>query len=330
MPSPRRFGKSLLLDTIKELFEANEPLFRGLAIHHDWDWSAPHPVLRLSFGSGNFSAPGQLEAGLMDQLQSIERDFGVESDAATAAGRLALLIRSLRQKTQRTVVVLVDEYDKPILDALDAPELARANRDFLRGVYSVIKDRDADVRFSFVTGVSRFSKVSLFSGLNNLTDITIDPSHSAICGYTEADLDTVFAPELAGLDRAEVRAWYNGYGWRGTERVYNPFDILLLLRNREFGAWWFEAAVPTCLLTTLLHRHGSTLSLEEMVATPELLSTFDVDDMPIETLLFQTGCLTITGEENVGGRRFCRLGYPNREVRQSMNEYMLRLTKPGF
>ena len=130
------------------------------------------------------------------------------------------------------MVVLIDEYDKPILDALDTPPIARANRDYLRGLYAVVKSSDAHVRFTFLTGVSKFSKVNLFSGLNNLTDITLDPRYSAICGYTEADLDTVFAPELPGLDRDAIREWYNGYRWLGDESVYNPFDILLLFDRR--------------------------------------------------------------------------------------------------
>ena len=124
------------------------------------------------------------------------------------------------------MVVLVDEYDKPILDALEVPDIARANRDFLRGLYATIKDSDAHIAFVFLTGVSKFSKVSLFSGLNNLKDITLDARYSAICGYTDADLDTVFAPELPSLDRDEIRRWYNGYSWLGQDKVYNPFDIL--------------------------------------------------------------------------------------------------------
>ena len=127
----------------------------------------------------------------------------------------------------------MDEYDKPILDALDTPEIARANRDYLRGLYGVIKASDAHVRFTFVTGVSKFTKVSLFSDLNNLTDITLDRRYSGICGYTDDDLDTVFAPELAGLDREQVREWYNGYRWRGAEKVYNPYDVLLLFDSRD-------------------------------------------------------------------------------------------------
>ena len=171
--------------------------------------------------------------------------------------------------------------------------------------------------------MSKFSKVSLFSGLNNLTDITLDPRYSAICGYTETDLDTVFAPELPGLDRDEVRDWYNGYNWRGAERVYNPFDILLLFRNREFGAWWFETGTPAFLVETLFKRRVSSLALDGMVGSADLLSTFDVDDMPTEALLFQTGYLTIERSEPRGGEMFYRLGYPNREVRQSLNRSLL-------
>ena len=320
---PRRFGKSLFLDTCKELFEGNEPLFEGLAIHDRWDWSVRHPVLRLSFGSGNFKEPGQLALNLKEQLAAAERRAGVATDYDTAPGRLASLLEALHLQSGQAVTVLVDEYDKPILDALDAPEVARANRDFLRGVYAVIKDCDAHIRFSFITGVSKFSKVSLFSGLNNLTDITLEPDYSAICGYTDADLDTVFAPELGGLDRDQVRDWYNGYSWRGADKVYNPFDILLLFRTREFAAHWFETGTPNFLVDTLFRRRVSSLALDGMVSSTELLSTFDVDDMPTEALLFQTGYLTIERPQPRGGRMFYRLGYPNREVRQSLNQSLL-------
>ena len=203
------------------------------------------------------------------------------------------------------------------------PDVARANRDFLRGVYAVIKDRDADIRFTFVTGVSKFSKVSLFSGLNNLTDITMEPGYSSICGYTDRDLDTVFAPELPGLDRQAVREWYNGYNWRGDERVYNPFDILLLFRSREFKAHWFETGSPTFLIDTLFERRVSSVDLEDMIGTDELLSKFDVGDISTEALLFQTGYLTIRSTEDLGGEAVYRLGYPNREVRQSLNRSLL-------
>ena len=320
---PRRFGKSLFLDTCKELFEGAEPLFRGLAVHDRWDWSARHPVLRLSFGGGHFQDPDHLPANVMAQLDAVERRTGVVSGYASAPDRFGHMLEALHRQAGRPVAVLVDEYDKPILDALDVPDVARANRDFLRGLYATIKDCDAHVRFTFVTGVSRFSKVSLFSGLNNLTDITLDPDYSALCGYTDADLDTVFAPELPGLDRDEIRDWYNGYSWRGAEKVYNPFDVLLLFRNREFGAWWFETATPTFLVETLVARGVSALTLDGMTGTASLLGAFDVDRIEPEALLFQTGYLTVRSVESRGGRTRYRLGYPNREVFQSLNESLL-------
>ena len=321
---PRRFGKSLFLDTCKELFEGNEPLFEGLAIHDGWDWSVRHPVVHLSFGSGHFQGPNDLRTEVMDRLKALEDEAAINTRSDSVPARFRDLIESLHERTGQRVAVLIDEYDKPILDALDVPEMARANRDYLRGLYAVIKDSDAHVRFSFITGVSKFSKVSLFSGLNNLTDITLEPEYSTICGYTEADLDTVFAAELPGLDRDEIREWYNGYHWLGPEKVYNPFDILLLFRRRKFEAHWFETGSPAFLVETLCKRRVSTVALDEMVGSADLLSTFDVDAIATEALLFQTGYLTIREEEDLGGESFYRLGYPNREVRQSLNRSLLR------
>ena len=316
---PRRFGKSLFLDTLKEVFEGNEPLFKGLAIYDQWDWSVRHPVLRLSFGSGNFKEPGNLHKEAMAQLGTIEKVDGCD----TAPAYFRHLLRTLHQRTGQPVAVLIDEYDKPILDALEEPEVARANRDYLRSLYATIKDSDAHIAFTFLTGVSKFSKVSLFSGLNNLIDITLNPHYSAICGYTEADLDAVFAPELPGLNRDEIRTWYNGYNWLGEEAVYNPFDVLLLFYNRRFGAYWFETGTPTFLIEMLLERGISALALDDMLGSEELLSAFDVDHIATEALLFQTGYLTIRRSELRGGRMFYRLGYPNREVQQSLNRSLL-------
>ena len=324
---PRRFGKSLLVDTLKELFEGGRPLFEGLRIHDDWDWSVRHPVVRLDF-SGTSTAPGHLHADLMAQLDGVGRDAGVAVRYETAPARFRDLVRTLHRRAGRRVVVLVDEYDKPILDALETPDVARENRDYLRGLYSVIKAGDADIRFSFLTGVSRFSKVSLFSGLNNLIDLTLDPRYSGLCGYTESELDTVFAPELAGLDREAVREWYDGYSWRGPERVYNPFDVLLLFRNREFDAYWFETGTPSFLIRTLVERGVGSPALDGMAGAGDLLSAFDVDEMATEALLFQTGYLTIRAVEDLDGSPCYRLGYPNREVRQSLNRSLLRALAP--
>ena len=197
---PRRFGKSLFLDTLKEVFQGSEELFRGLHIHASHDWSQRHPVVRLSFGGSSFTEPAHLHANVLAQMEGIAEQQGMSARYATGPERFAHLLRTLHTRAGRRVAVLVDEYDKPILDAIERPEVARANRDYLRGLYGVIKDSDAHVEFAFLTGISKFSKVNLFSQLNNLTDLTLDPVYSSICGYTEGDLDTVFAPELGGLD----------------------------------------------------------------------------------------------------------------------------------
>ena len=325
---PRRFGKSLFVDTLKELFEGNEPLFQGLAVHDHWDWSVRHPVLRLDFSGRNFTEPGHLDTNLTAQLDAAERRTGVGAPYSAGPERFARLIEALHEHTGQRVVILVDEYDKPVLDALETPELARANRDYLRGLYSAIKFSDAHVKFTLLTGVSKFSKVSLFSGLNNLLDITLEPAYSAMCGYAEQDLDTVFAPELPGLDRDEIRRWYNGYSWRSEEKVYNPFDILLLFDTREFRAYWFETGTPTFLIDTLLRRRIASPDLDGMTGTDALLSAFDVEEMATEALLFQTGYLTIQDVEERDGRIRYRLGYPNREVRQSLNECLLYALLP--
>ena len=321
---PRRFGKSLFLDTLKELFEGNEPLFEGLAIHDHWDWSVRHPVVRLDFGSGRFVDPDDLREDVAAQLDAIERRVEITSRYEAAHARFRHLLQVLHERTGQRVAVLVDEYDKPILDALDAPAVARGNRDFLHGLYSTIKSGDAHVEFTLLTGVSKFSKVSLFSGLNNLKDITLDPRYSTVCGYTDSDLDTVFASELPGLDRDEIRHWYNGYSWLGEERVYNPFDILLLFDRRQFDAWWFETGTPSFLVEMLARRRIASATLDNLLSRGDLLSAFDVEDIATEALLFQTGYLTIRGVEPRGGKTYYRLGYPNREVRQSLNESLLR------
>lgn len=319
---PRRFGKSLFLDTLKELFEGNEPLFRGLAAHDQWDWSVKYPVLRFSFGGEKFQDTQGLPNILDAQLSRFEDTYGIKKRFDHVGGRFSDLLIKIHQQTGQTVVVLIDEYDKPILDAIRLPEVARANRDFLRGFYANIKDYDAHIKFSFLTGVSKFSKVSLFSGLNNLYDISLVPEFSTICGYTDEDVDTVFAAELAGLDRQEIRDWYNGYNWLG-EGVYNPFDILKLFKSREFKNYWFETGTPTFLVELLIDRQVATLKLDSLFSSAAMLSSFDVEEIETEALLFQTGYLTIKKVENLGGQYFYTLGYPNREVYQSLNEYLL-------
>ena len=326
---PRRFGKSLLIDTLRELFEGNEPLFRGLDIHDHWDWSIRHPVVRLSF-DGNYNEPGNLHSNISSQLGMIEHSVELPAMSEKGPDRLQNLLYRLHHTTGQRVVVLVDEYDKPILDVIDNPEMATANRDYLRGFYGIIKGSAEHVRFVFVTGVSMFSRVSLFSGLNNLRNISLDPNYATICGYTDDDLDTVFTPELLGLDRIEIRNWYNGYHWLGDEKLYNPFDLLLLFETRNFEAHWFETGSPAFLFRMMMEREVSPLELENLTTDTRQISSFDVGDIDIEALLFQTGYLTITAKERDGVQTFYTLNYPNLEVRQSLNQGLLGfLGRPG-
>ena len=320
---PRRFGKSLLIDTIGELFAGNEPLFQGLFIHGLWDWAVKYPVIRLSFGGGVVQSRAELEARTFALLRNNQTALEIQCEGTdNISNFFESLIKQATLKTGQRVVILVDEYDKPILDNLLHPDQAREIRDGLRNLYSVIKDSDAHVKFAMLTGVSKFSKVSLFSGLNNLRDITLSAKYSAICGYTDHDIDTVFAPELDGLDREKIRHWYNGYNWTGLS-VYNPFDVLLLFEEREFKAHWFETGSPTFLIDMLCKRHTFTPDLNKLVAPESLLSAFDVEQISTEALLFQTGYLTIDSVRHLASMTQFKLRYPNHEVRSSLNEAML-------
>ena len=316
---PRRFGKSLLVDTLQELFEGNEPLFQGLDIHPHWDWSVKYPVVRLSFG-GDVDTPEDLEDSALSQLYSIERAFDLDlPPVKSATERLRHILYQLHRKSGQQVVVLVDEYDRPVLNVLEDSKKARANRDKLRNLYSILKDSEKHIRLVFVTGITMFSKTSFSSGLNNLTDISLSPRYATICGYTDHDLDTVFAPELEGLDRDRIRRWYNGYHWLGEEKLYNPHDILHLFNEGEFRAHWFSTGQPGYLYRLLEEKKVSPMELENRVVDADTVSNFEIDGFSSEALLFQSGYLTITRKELQGSRIRYHLDYPNFEVQSSFN-----------
>ncbi|ASM76090.1 hypothetical protein VITFI_CDS0311 [Vitreoscilla filiformis] len=325
---PRRFGKSLLVDTFKELFEGNRALFTGLAAESRWDWAQRHPVIHLSFSDGVLQSRAELDRRIAELLHGNREALGLPLPERIAPGDVTSnfvdLIRQAHRQHGAPVVVLIDEYDKPILDNLSVPDTARQMREGLKNLYSVLKGADAHLRFVFLTGVSKFSKVSLFSGLNHLQDITLDKRCATLCGYTEHELKTVFAPELLGLDPEEIRRWYNGYNWLG-EGVYNPFDVLLLLDKREFQPYWFETGTPTFLVKLLAERQFFTPDLSQVMAMEQLIGSFDVDEIPPEALLFQTGYLTLRGREEISRAQWVyTLGYPNREVETSLNGALLK------
>ena len=319
---PRRFGKSLFLDTLKQAFLGNKTLFDGLYLEKNWDWNIKYPVIHISFGSGVFRTLDDLKINLKDLLLSNASTYNLQLKHDSINLAFKHLIQDLHRTHHQKVVVLIDEYDKPILDNLTHPEIAREIREELKNLYSVIKDSDEYLKFAFLTGVSKFSKVSIFSGLNNLKDITLDSRYASLCGYTEKELVETFQDRLQGVNLEEVRNWYNGYSWLG-EKVYNPFDILLYLDTKIFQPYWFETGTPTFLIQLIQEKKYYLPNLENLKASELLLGSFEIERIPIETLLFQTGYLTITGTLEFEDQRIFQLTYPNKEVKISlMNTFL--------
>ena len=318
---PRRFGKSSFLDTIQEAYQGNEVLFKGLFLEKNWDWSKKYPVIKISFGSGETTSPEELRLIIHDIFLAFQRQFQITLESSSFSGKFKELIELLHKRENRKVVILIDEYDKPILDAIDR-EFAAQVRDELKNLYSVIKDSDRYIQLVFITGVSKFSRVSLFSGLNNLTDITLDPEFSAVCGYTQKELEDTFSELLENVSLREVKEWYNGYNFLG-EKVYNPYDILHYLRNKDFRNYWFETGTPSFLIKLIEKRKFPIPSLEKVELSKEMMDSFDIGSIHLETILLQAGYMTIQIVEKLGDMTVYHLCYPNKEVRNSLNDVIL-------
>ncbi len=325
---PRRFGKSLLVSTFKALFEGSKELFEGLWIEEHWDWEKTNPVIHLRFSSLGYKSLG-LERALHEFLDEVieEHHLGVEEEALEKKFRE--IFASLAAKKGQ-VVLLIDEYDKPIIDYLgEEIALAKENQQILKTFYSVIKDSDPYIRMVFITGVSKFSRVSIFSDLNNLYDITLSESYVTMLGYTQEELETFFAEHLKDFCEkknysreealAQIRRWYNGYSWDGEAFVYNPFSILLFFKDHKFTNYWFKTATPTFLINLI--RKEVYYDFDGVKVGDAAFDSFDIEHLDVITLLFQTGYLTIKKYDE--RRELYTLGYPNREVKKSMLEYLV-------
>jgi len=322
---PRRFGKSLFVDTLKEAFEGNKELFKGLWLYDHWDWEKKYPVIHISFAEGVLKGREELDRHIIKILAQNQKRLQVECEDTTyVAGCFSDLIVGAREKYNAPVVILIDEYDKPILDNITDIETATEMREGLKNLYSVIKGQDANIKFVFLTGVSKFSRVSIFSGLNNLRDITIDATYSSICGYTESELIESFKEHLADKDIEEIRHWYNGYSWTGGERVYNPFSMLNYLQTGVFRNYWFESGTPTFLIELFKQKRYYIPQLENLEVVESIIGSFDIDFIEPENLLFQAGYLTIEGYRQEFGETWYRLNFPNREVKASLCNYILK------
>jgi len=322
---PRRFGKSLFLDTLKDIFEGQKELFEGLYIYDKWDWETTYPVINISFGGGVAKSIKELDDTIQEVIENNEIRLNLDCKNNTLHKKcLGELIRIAYEKYSQKVVILIDEYDKPILDNVTNKKLSKEIRDRLKNIYSVIKDSDRYVKFAFLTGVSKFSRVSLFSGLNNLEDISLDKKYATICGYTHEDVKLHFDERLEGVDLLELKKWYNGYNFLG-KGVYNPFDILLFFsKDKIYSNYWFETGNPAFLIEILKEKSYFLPKLEDIAISESDLSSFDVDDIKIETLLFQTGYLTIKEVQTIFNQRIYRLTYPNLEVRTALNENIFK------
>jgi len=321
MSRPRRFGKSLFLDTLKEAFSGTKELFKGLYLYDNWNWEKRYPVITINFTSGVMSSSQLLKKNIHHILETNAKRHELNLEEKEIINiKFEELITKIYQKHNMPVVVLVDEYDKPILDAIENIEIARENREILKDFYSVLKGMDPYLKLVFLTGVSRFSKVSIFSGLNQLQDITLNEEFSTVCGYTQSELESVFEDRLKDFDKEKIKVWYNGYSWLG-ESVYNPFDILLLFDKKMFKPYWFETGTPTFLIKMFMKNQYYIPELENLEVGEEILSNLDVDNIRIENLLFQAGYLTIKDFKEKYG--IYTLSYPNLEVRKSFNSYFL-------
>ena len=338
---PRRFGKSLFLDTLRYLFEGERELFQGLYAEHNWQWTTQYPVIKLDM-SGTFNKPVALENRLFDLLENNAIKLGVTLRGRDAPIQFANLIIDIHRKYGQQAVLLVDEYDKPMIDNIGDIKLALQMRDQLHGFYSVIKATDEHLRFVMLTGVSKFAKVSIFSGLNNLEDISLNPDYGSICGYTEDDLNDVFDEYLQGIDRKQLRHWYNGYNFLGTKRVYNPHDILhFIKRSHSFGkphfrSYWFESGTPTFVVDLIARDNVLPHQIEPSEASEELLNSSPIDNVKLKTILFQSGYLTIDAVDD--DDELCRATYklvcPNNSVRSALQnslfEHYTGNTDPSF
>lgn len=329
---PRRFGKSLLMSTIEAYFKGKKHLFEGLAMMElETEWKE-HPVLHLDLNAKPYTKLQDLYDLLDDQLTYFERQYDSVATDKSPEGRFRQLIRSAKQKTGRGVVVLVDEYDKPILQAIGNEALQDEFRNALKAFYGVLKSADADLRFTLLTGVTKFGKVSVFSDLNNLEDISMNHFYTNICGISDDELHKYFDVEIGELancnkqtkDEAykELECRYDGYHFcENSQGMYNPFSVLLTLKNCNYGNYWFSTGTPTYLVELL---KKSDFHLEEFsnleVSQDELDSIHQADINPIP-VLFQSGYLTIKGVNKEFD--LYRLDFPNEEVREGFVKFLL-------
>lgn len=321
---PRRFGKSLFLSTLEAYFQGKKELFKGLAIYDlETEWKK-YPIFHIDLNTANFREKDSLYMVLNDYLTTWESKYGARESEATLALRFKGVIARAAEKEGCGVVILIDEYDKPILQTLRAPELQAEHRAQLKAFYSVLKTQDRYIKFAFLTGVTKFGKVSVFSDLNNLTDISMDHRYISICGMTEKELLTNFKEGIGELASAnednetetidKLRMRYSGYHFEeNSEEIYNPFSVLNTLANSRYDDYWFKANTHTFLIDILKKHDYCITDLNKAQVKANMMNNVDSNPIPV---IYQSGYLTIKSYDE----RFknYQLGFPNKEVEEGI------------
>ncbi|MDR2440065.1 MAG: ATP-binding protein [Planctomycetaceae bacterium] len=338
---PRRFGKSLLLSTLEAIFKGQKELFEGLYIYDQWDWLQYYPVIRIDWTQINHSTADKMETSLCRYLYNIASKYKMTLHSNIASDCFNELITSLHEQTNKKVVILIDEYDKPITSHLFDSQLD-VIRQSVHDFYQVMKGADEYIQFIFLTGVSRFSGLSVFSALNNLNDITLHDQFVSICGYTQDELESNFSDYIDTtaehlkmtkeylLER--IRYWYNGYTWDGKTSIYNPFSTLMFFYSKYFNDYWFNTGTPTFLIDTIQRHNRTETMLEPFVVDSAMFRGYNPPDIDEVPLLFQTGYLTIKHLELFDGIPRYTLGVPNSEVNKAFLTCLLRAygKYPGY
>ncbi|HEW97788.1 MAG TPA: AAA family ATPase [Beggiatoa sp.] len=327
---PRRFGKSLLVSTLSEIFSGNKALFQGLYIYDKIKWQS-HPVIHIDFAAIDFSTEIDLREGLIQLMDGINDDEQLNVDKRGFKAYFKNIIVALSKKYGK-VVVLVDEYDKPIVEYMDDIEMAAKNREILRNFFGVLKSSDAFLRFVFLTGVSKFARVSIFSDLNHLLDITLSKQFATLLGYTQNELESYFDQHMQtlcfelGLKKAqllaEIKTWYDGYSWNAKDRMYNPFSILNLFAMRRFSNYWFATGTPTLLIKLIKQTRRDITEFENKAVSEIIFDSYNIENLNVFALLFQTGYLTITHVDKKARTPQYILNYPNFEVKEAFITYL--------
>lgn len=323
---PRRFGKSLLCSTLASIWEGKKELFKGMYIEKsDWHWEE-HPVVTIDLNTGNYKKGyEETESTLQYYLDLNAEKYNVELDESSSYGlKLQSLLKKLHEKYKKRVAIIIDEYDKPLLSTVDDETLHEKNRDILKGFYGALKSSDSHLAFIFVTGVTKFSQVSIFSDLNNLTDISLKPKYASLCGFTHGEIIDNFNNEIEECAKEhkffregylnKLKEWYNGYRFSKAETsVYNPYAVLNHFDDKEFNSYWFQTGTPTYLLKLIESENIDIQSLENMDVNVRSFADYKRDNLEALPVLYQSGYLTIVGYDSTVN--IYTLGYPNKEVR---------------